>query len=168
MLRALKSSIIRSSPVIGISKRTIFNSVITGTIKTDGVKVDSFAEVNHVFSQEDVNTFASLCGDNNPLHIDPIYAKDTIFKGTIVHGIFVSSLFSTLFGRSITGAVYVSQSLSFKRPVYVGAPVIAKMRILSIENKKKGLLLTCSTAIHLDDDNKTLAVEGEAKCLVPF
>jgi 3-hydroxybutyryl-CoA dehydratase len=146
--------------------RGIFNSTIVGSLLTNGIKVGSFCEVKHSFGQEDVNTFASICGDNNPIHIDPVYAEGTMFKGTIVHGIFVSSLFSTLFGRSINGAIYVSQSMNFKRPVHVGVPVIAKMSILSIDEKKKGLLLTCSTQIFIAKEG-TLAVDGKAEVLVP-
>lgn len=146
--------------------RGVFNSIIVGTLLTNGIKVGSFCEVKHAFSQEDVNVFAAICGDNNPIHIDPVYAEGTMFKGAIVHGIFVSSLFSTLFGRSINGSIYVSQSMNFKSPVHVGAPVIAKMSIISIDEKKKGLLLTCSTQVFIAKDG-TLAVDGKAEVLVP-
>ena len=138
---------------------------ITGTLANEGVKVGSYAEVKHIFTQENVNIFASICGDNNPLHIDPNFAKDTMFKGTIVHGIFVSSLFSTLFGRSIKGSVYVSQSLQFKKPVHVGKEVIARMKIISIDERKIGSFITCSTTCEIDGN--TIAVEGEAKVLLP-
>ena len=100
--------------------------------------VGSFAVCHHVFTQEATNDFALLCGDNNPLHIDPEFANTTMFGGTIVHGIFVSSLFSTLFGRSLHGAIYVSQTLNFKQPVYVGAHVRAQIEVLTIERKREG------------------------------
>jgi 3-hydroxybutyryl-CoA dehydratase len=133
---------------------------------SQGLKIGSYCQLIHSFSQADVNTFASLCGDNNPLHIDPSFAANTMFKGTIVHGIFVSSLFSTLFGRCITGSIYVSQNLQFKRPVHVGVQVKARMEVLAIEEKRKGRLLTCSTTCYLADSNE-VAVQGEAKVLVP-
>ena len=140
--------------------------LVTGTLVTEKyLAIGQHAQITHIFSQNDVNSFAELCGDNNPLHSDPEFAKTTMFKGTIVHGIFVSSLFSTLFGKSITGSIYVSQDLKFKRPVHVGVPVIARMEILSIEDKRKGLLMTCSTVVTLQDDQ--IAVVGEAKVLVP-
>ena len=140
---------------------------ITGTLATSGPVVGAFAEVKHTFPQAEVNQFAGICGDNNRLHTDPEFAKGTMFGNTIVHGILVSSLFSTLFGRSIEGAVYVSQSLSFKSPVYVNTEVVTRMQVLRSEVKRKGTLLVCSTTVHIAGSNM-LAVDGEAKVLLPF
>ena len=145
---------------------------ITGTLKSDGVQLGNFAELTHSFDQSTVTAFAGICGDNNPLHIDPNFASTTIFKAPIVHGILVSSLFSTLFGRAINGSVYVSQSLSFKKPVHVGSTVVARMKILAMEERRSGTLLTCSTTCHLisgggANNGLVLAVEGEAKVLLP-
>ena len=147
--------------------------VIRGTVgqqqKGAALKVGDYAEVTHAFKQESVETFASICGDNNPLHTDPVFASKTMFKGPIVHGILVSSLFSTLFGRAIHGSVYVSQTLNFKKPVHVGAEVVARMEILEMEVRKSGTMLKCSTTVRLGGggENSTLAVEGEAKVLLP-
>ena len=91
-----------------------------------------------------------------------------------MHGIFVSSLFSTLFGRSFSGSIYVGQTLSFKKPVYVGSEVTARMEIAKIEEKRKGRLLTCkTTVVNLHDKNNPnhkqgSAIEGEAQVLVPY
>lgn len=126
-----------------------------------------YCEVSHTFSHEEVVQFASLCGDTNPIHTDKAYAEKSIFKGTIVHGILVSSLFSTLFGRTVSGAVYVTQSLNFKRPVPVGAEIIARIEIIKMETRKKGILLTCCTTCRLADDEETnLVIDGEARVLL--
>lgn len=142
--------------------------VITGSI--DGTsatspEVGQFSELQHVFTQEDVNSFAGLCGDNNPIHINPEFAKNSMFGGTIVHGIFTSSLFSTIFGRGMPGAIYVDQHLTFKRPVHVGKKVVAKVQVLEVKPKKKGNLLVCSTTCTVDGE---IAVDGQASVLLPF
>jgi acyl dehydratase len=141
----------------------IQSTLFSGNEKS--LTVGETATVKHVFRQEIVNQFATICGDNNPLHTNPEFAKTTMFGGTIVHGIFVTSLFSTLFGRSINGAIYVSQSVNFKRPVYVGKEVVATITVKSVEPKKKGDLVTCSTVCSLADG--TVAIDGEAKVLLP-
>lgn len=139
---------------------------ITGTLLgQEGVKLGSFAQVEHAFSQDTVNQFAGICGDNNPLHIDPVFAGKTMFKGTIVHGILVSSLFSTLFGRAIHGSIYMGQTLTFKKPVHVGTAVTARMEIVGIEARRSGRVLQCTTQCMLPDG--TIAVEGEARVLLP-
>ena len=112
-----------------------------------------------------MNIFSNISGDNNPIHVDPEFASKTIFKGTIVHGIFTSSLFSILFGRSVPGSIYVSQDLHFKRPVHVGVPVKARIEVLASESKRKGDLVTCSTLCTLEDGG--IAISGEAKVLLP-
>jgi acyl dehydratase len=128
------------------------------------ITVGQIATVDHTFSQDDVNIFANLCGDDNPLHINPEYAKTTMFQGTIVHGIFVSSLLSTILGKSIPGSVYVSQNLSFNRPVHVGVKVTARVEVLEINKSRKGDLITMKTQIYLE--NGKLAVNGDAKVLL--
>lgn len=154
--------------VTSASNTTTFD--IKGTLLTGGLKVGNFAEVSHAFQQEEVKTFASICGDNNPLHIDPAFAVKTMFKGPIVHGILVSSLFSTLFGRAIHGSVYMSQNLIFKKPVHVGSSILARMQILEVEERRSGTVLKCSTTCTLVDggpNDGQVAVEGEAKVLIP-
>ena len=144
-----------------------FVGEIGGSLKEKGPQIGAYADCEHVFVQEDVNIFAKICGDDNPLHTDVAIASESMFKGTIVHGILVSSLFSTLFGRSLHGAVYVNQTLSFRKPIHVGTKVKATMKILQKGHVRSGHLLTCSTTVEIISSGK-LAVEGEAQCLLPY
>jgi acyl dehydratase len=147
-------------------RRTLFDSKVTGNLLDRFGEVGAMAEIQHTFNNEDVLQFAAISGDNNPIHTDPEFASATMFKGCIVHGIFVSSLFSTLFGRSIPGSIYVSQDLRFKKPVLVGVPVTASIEVLRVDDKgSKGLLISCATRCRLASGD--LAVDGEGKILVP-
>ena len=148
---------------------TNFSGKLEGTLSSQGPIEGAYASCEHIFTQEAVNCFAALCGDNNPLHVNPEYASKTLFNGTIVHGILVSSLFSTLLGRSLHGAIYVNQNLKFRAPVHVGSLVRAKITVLKNETKKKGYLLTCNTEVQVSANESVIrAVDGEAVCLLPY
>lgn len=86
------------------------------------------ASFERTFSEEDVNDFARLSGDVNPLHTDEAYARTTVFKKRVVHGMLVGSLCSFLVGMHLPGkkCLYLSQTLRFKKPVFIGDTVTVK------------------------------------------
>ncbi|CAN0313136.1 unnamed protein product, partial [Ascophyllum nodosum] len=89
------------------------------------------------------------------------------YEGRIVHGLLVAGLFSTAFGRAISGALYVSQSLRFERPVLVGQRVDARVEVEQARatSTRQEVLVRCSTVASLSDGS--VAVSGEAKVLLP-
>lgn len=72
---------------------------------------------SRTFTASDVQSFASVSGDHNPIHLSDEFASTTAFKRTIVHGMLTASMFSTLFAANLPGAVYLSQELRFLAPV---------------------------------------------------
>lgn len=76
---------------------------------------------NFKFSQEEVNRFAEITGDRNPVHTNAEYAAKTMFKKPIMHGMLGASLFSKVFGTLFPGegTIYLKQELQFLRPMYV-------------------------------------------------
>jgi len=89
------------------------------------------AELTGTISDEDIRTFAQICGDENPLHLDDEYARGTFFGGRIAHGMLVSSLISAVLGTKLPGpgAVYLSQQLRFLAPVRPGDTVTARVEV---------------------------------------
>jgi len=89
----------------------------------------------NIITEEHIQSFAQISGDFNPIHIDEDYAKKTNFGKKIAHGLISASFFSGLFGTKLPGigSLYVSQSLKFLRPVYIGDEVIAIVRIKKID-----------------------------------
>jgi len=113
------------------------------------------------FSQVQVNEFSRITGDFNPLHYDKEYAATTPFKEPIIHGFLAGSVFSKILGTEFPGhgSIYVSQTMTFLRPMYVEKKYKAIFTVISIDtSKKKGLV---KTQIFDVEKNKQ-TVEGEA------
>lgn len=98
---------------------------------------------SQTITDADVKAFAGISGDRNPVHLDEQYAEDSRYKKRIAHGMLSASFFSALFGTKIPGegCVYVSQSLRFKRPVYLGDTVIATVIVTKVDLEKKEFFL---------------------------
>lgn len=94
------------------------------TLNENGViEVGQRLSMRRTFTQADVLAFADLTGDHNPIHKDASAAVAAGFEKPLCHGMLYSSLPGTLFARTVPGSVYVSQTLNFKRPVYVDEEV---------------------------------------------
>ena len=108
-------------------------------------------EVNQVythsfkFTQDDVNRFAQVTGDNNPVHTDAAFAATTMFKRPIMHGMLGASLFSKVFGTLFPGegTIYLKQSLSFLKPMYVDVDYEAVFTVKEvIKDKNRAVIET--------------------------
>ncbi len=88
-------------------------------------------EVQRVFTSSDVEQFAQISGDRNALHLDEEYAQRSRFGRPIVHGMLVAGLISKIIGMQMPGkgSIYLEQNLSFKKPVYIGEKITAKVCI---------------------------------------
>ena len=86
------------------------------------MKLGDKASFSKTITDADVTIFAGLTGDFNPVHINSVYAKNTIFKNRIAHGMLGGSLVSTVLGTRLPGpgTIFMEQNLKFKMPVYIG------------------------------------------------
>ena len=112
------------------------------------------------YTQAQVNHFAEVTADDNPLHIDETYAASTIFKKPIIHGFLGGSVFSKVFGTMFPGAgtIYLKQSMTFLKPMYINELYTALFEIKDIHRDKHKA--TVSTRIMDKLDNEV--VSGEA------
>jgi len=123
-------------------------------------KLGQQATISRSFTEQDVKDFARLSGDFNPIHVDPEFAKTTIFGQRIVHGVLVSSLFSNLLAEKVPGkgSIYLGQTYKFKKPVFLDQTVTALVEVISVREDKPIVTLntTCT------NDKGEIVISGEA------
>jgi 3-hydroxybutyryl-CoA dehydratase len=122
------------------------------------------AQHERVVTGSDIETFAELSGDNNPVHLDPDFAARSPFKARIAHGMLTASFISTVLGTKLPGygCIYLSQTLRFKAPVKIGDTVRTLARITSLDRDTRRAALDCSVSV-----GDKVVLEGEALVLVP-
>ena len=100
--------------------------------------VGQSASLKKVFSSDDVKVFAEMSLDKNPIHLDETYAGQSLFGKRIVHGFFVGSLISAVFGTVLPGegAIYLHQEMNFRKPVYHGEEIKATVTVTNIKKEK--------------------------------
>ncbi len=88
-----------------------------------------------LYSQEQVNTFAQVSGDTNPLHTDAEYAKSSMFGRCIMHGYLGGCVFTKLFGTLFyaDGNIYMSQSMKFMKPMYADQKYEVRLEVLEVD-----------------------------------
>ena len=103
--------------------------------KLEEIKVGMVESYSQTISVADVKNFANISGDRNPVHMDDVYAEKSRFGKRIAHGMFSTSFFSALFGMRLPGpgCVYVSQSIKFRKPVYIGDTVTAYIEVIEVD-----------------------------------
>lgn len=114
--------------------------------------------------ESDIEIFAELTGDHNPMHLDETYAAGTFFRGRIAHGMLSAGFISAVIGMKLPGpgAIYMSQTLRFLAPVRIGDQVKTVVRVETIDLQKKRSQLQCWCEVA-----GKRVVEGEALVYVP-
>lgn len=124
-------------------------------------------EYRHSFSftQQDVEKFAAVSGDNNPIHLDHTYAAKTVFKRPIIHGFLGASVFSKVFGMLFPGegTVYMAQNMRFMAPMFVDETYVAVFKVAEVVVEKHRAKIETTV---LDKDNKTI-IAGDALVMNP-
>ncbi len=138
-------------------------------LKLDGMAIDEIcvsmsASYSQTITDADIKSYAGISGDNNPVHMSEEYAAESRFGKRIAHGFISASFFSALFGTRIPGpgCVYVSQSLNFKRPVYIGDTVTASVIVTNIDKDKKRVFFNTVCKV-----KGKIVIDGEAVLYIP-
>jgi 3-hydroxybutyryl-CoA dehydratase len=122
------------------------------------------AELSHTVTAADIEGFAKVTGDVNPVHLDEAYAATTMFKGRIAHGMLSAGFISAVFGTKLPGpgAIYMSQTLTFRAPVKIGDTVVTRVTVKEVIPDKRRVKFD---TVCLVGDKPVL--DGEALLMVP-
>ena len=122
------------------------------------------AEITKTIEQADVDAFAAVTGDHNPIHIDEAFAKTTRFGRRIAHGMLTASLISSVLANRLPGegSVYLGQTLQFVAPVFPGDQITARVTVKEIREDKPIAKLD---TVCVNQRGETV-IRGEATVLV--
>lgn len=131
----------------------------------DEISVGDRCEFKKTLLEKDLILFAAVSGDVNPVHLDAEFARSSMFKERIAHGMWSGSLISATLATVMPGpgTIYLNQSLSFRRPVKIGETLLVTLIAKSKNSEKNTVLFDCSVT---NQDDK-IVVTGEAEVIAP-
>lgn len=133
--------------------------------QTSHIIVGAAASLTRVVEATDVEAFAQLTGDQNPVHLDEEYASQSRFGARIAHGALIAGYISAVLGTMLPGpgSIYLEQTSSFKAPVYIGDEITATVRVIKIREDKPIVTLETSCV----NQHGKAVIEGTAVLLCP-
>jgi 3-hydroxybutyryl-CoA dehydratase len=129
------------------------------------IEVGMQASVENTVADSDIRSFATVSGDHNPVHLDEDFARTTPFGERISHGMLTASYISAVFGTHLPGpgAIYVTQTLNFRRPVRIGDVIRTTVTVAEIFPPKRRVRFECQCR----NGEGKVVLEGEAMLMIP-
>lgn len=140
------------------------SEIALGAIPIETIQTGMTVSYSQTITDADIKAYAGLSGDHNPVHVNDEYAHSSRFGKRIAHGLMSAGFFSALFGTRLPGpgCVYVSQSLQFKRPVYMGDTVVATVKVRSVDIGKCRVFFETICTV-----GGKVVIKGEAEIYIP-
>ena len=115
-------------------------------------------------SEDMLDDFAKLSGDDNPLHTNEEYASSTSFKKRVCSGMFLASFFSRLVGMYLPGkhALHISQSLNFVNPCFIGETITVEGKVIDKSPATKIIKLETT----ITNESGKRIIDGKAQVIV--
>ncbi|MGQ5523407.1 MaoC family dehydratase [Chitinimonas sp. PSY-7] len=134
------------------------------TVFFEDITMGQTASFRKTVTEADIVLFAGITGDHNPVHTDEEYARNTPFGRRVAHGLLTSSLVSTVLGNQLPGpgTIYMSQSMRFMAPVFIGDTVTASVEVIALDKAKRRVTLATRCSV-----GGNIVLEGEALVKAP-
>ena len=130
----------------------------------DELKPGMSESLSKTVSERDIELFGEVSGDTNPVHFDEEFARTTMFKGRIAHGMLSASYISTVLGMKMPGpgTIFMSLTTRFKAPVRIGDTVTTVCTVREVNAEKRRVVFDCVCKVA-----DTTVIEGEAMVMAP-
>ena len=131
----------------------------------DEIAVGDSASLSHTVTQQDVDLFAILTGEVNPVQMDPVYSRTDMFHPVVAHGMLGAGLISSVLGAKLPGpgTIYLGQDLRFLYPVGIGDTITAILTVTEKDAKTSDMKLDCRVV----NQRGELAISGTAHVRAP-
>ena len=131
----------------------------------DEIEIGDTTSCSRLITDQEVQAFAAISGDHNPMHLDPEYAATTTFGECIAHGMLTGALISATIAMQLPGpgSVYLSQNIQFRAPVFLGDTLTITLEVTNKHGKRPWVTLSCTVE---NQDGKAVA-KGEAQVAAP-
>ena len=131
----------------------------------DELQVGDTASLARTLTYKDIELFAIMSGDVNPAHVDEAFAQSDMFHKIIAHGMWGGALISTVLGTQLPGpgAIYLGQSLRFRRPVGLGDTITVAVKVTEKNPEKHRVTLECQAT----NQRGEVVISGTAEVIAP-
>ena len=129
-------------------------------IALEEMEIGQSAEAVRTVTEEDLDLFAKVSGDYNPVHMDEEFARATPFRGRIAHGALVASFISGVLGNQLPGpgAIFLGLNMRFFLPTRIGDEVTTRVTVKSVDLKSRKAIMLCICTV---GDKTTMEAEAE-------
>ena len=131
----------------------------------DELQVGESSTLSRTLTQRDIELFAVMSGDVNPMHLDVVYAQSDLFHRVIAHGMWGGALVSTVLGTALPGpgTIYLGQTLRFHKPVYIGDTVVVAVTVAEKLADGHRVVLDCTVT----NQRAEVVISGNATVIAP-
>ncbi|TDG14152.1 MaoC family dehydratase [Seongchinamella unica] len=131
----------------------------------DEITIGQSAEYSKAVTDVDIQMFAAVSGDVNPLHLDPEFAAQSQFGERIAHGMLTASFVSAALAMKLPGpgCIFLEQSLKFRLPVKIGDVITVRLEVIDKQERRKALTLDCKAY----NQGDKLVLTGTAVVMAP-
>ena len=139
--------------------------MLISNVTFDEIAIGDTATYSRLITNHEVQAFAAISGDHNPLHLDPEYAATTVFGECIAHGMLTGALVSAAIAMQLPGpgSIYLSQSIQFRAPVLLGDTLTVTLEVIDKHSKQPWVTLGCT----VENQAGKAVAKGEAQVAAP-